>query len=96
MIRTPADDGRSDLRDFTDAEGRSWTASVREEKGTDYKGRLYLVLTPEGGTEDDALALEDIRWNSERTARRTLETMSEVELRRRLRSAAGRSRLPGS
>lgn len=86
------------MRDFTDADGRAWTASVREEEGTDYKGRLYLVLTPRDGAEDDAeddaVALEDIRWNSERTARRTLETMSEVELRRRLRSAVGRSRLP--
>jgi len=34
--------------------------------------------------------LRDIRWNSERSARRTLDTMSVVELRRRLRSAEGR------
>jgi hypothetical protein len=80
------------LRDFTDADGRGWTASVREEQGTDYKGRLYLVLTPHDGSAADAVSLENIRWNSEQTARRTLETMSEVELRRRLRSALGRSR----
>jgi hypothetical protein len=79
------------LRDFTDAEGRRWTASAREEKGTDYKGRFHLVLTPQDG-EGDSVALEDVRWNSERTAGRTLDTMSEVELRRRLRSALGRSR----
>jgi len=80
------------LRNFTDAQGRRWTASAREEKGTDYKGRLHMVLTPHDGGDDHAVALEDVRWNSERTARRTLETMSEVELRRRLRSALGRSR----
>lgn len=80
------------MRDFTDADGRTWTASVREEKGTDYKGRFFLVLTPRDGGAEEAATLEDIRWNSERTARRTLETMSDVELRRRLRSAVGRSR----
>ena len=77
------------MREFTDLDGDTWTASVAEEDGTDYKGRLYLVLhSPEGAR---SLALRDVRWNSERTARRTLETMSVVELRRRLRAAAGRS-----
>lgn len=61
----------------------------------DYKGRFYLVFRPEeegeaGGPEQ--LPLRDVRWNTERTARRTLETMSVVELRRRLRSAIGRQR----
>jgi hypothetical protein len=79
------------LRDFTDAGGNRWTASVREEQGTDYKGRYYLVLAP-SAEPAETVALDDIRWNSERTARRTLETMSDGELRRRLRSALGRSR----
>lgn len=78
------------MRDFTDAGGGVWTASVGEEEGADYKGRLYLVLTPKNGGDGDPVTLQDIRWNSERTARRTLDTMSEVELRRRLRSALGR------
>jgi len=51
-----------------------------------------MVLTPQDGGDDHAVALEGVRWNSERTARRTLQTMSEGELRRRLRSAIGRSR----
>lgn len=80
------------MRQFEDSDGRGWTASVREEMGTDYKGRYYLVMRPDGG--DDEVALVDIRWNSERTARRTLETMSDVELRRRLRQATGRSANP--
>jgi hypothetical protein len=80
------------VRDFTDTRGRAWHASVREEHGADYKGRFHLVLAPTDGSEEGAVALEDVRWNSEGTARRTLETMSEVELRRRLRSALGRSR----
>lgn len=81
------------MREFTDAAGRTWQAWVREEPGTDYKGRFYLVLSPRDAGEDEAASLEDVRWNSERTARRTLATMSEVELRRRLRSALGRSGL---
>ena len=76
------------MREFADSDGQSWTATVVEEEGTDYKGRFHLVLTPAG--EGHSLPLHDVRWNSERTARRSIETMSVVELRRRLRSAAGR------
>jgi hypothetical protein len=80
------------MREFDDPEGRTWSALVREEPGTDYKGRYYLVMRPaDGGTE---LKLADIRWNGERTARRTLSTMSVVELRRRLRQAVGRRAEP--
>ena len=76
------------MREFVDGFGAAWRASVRERPGPDYKGRYFLFLEPGGG--GDGLALLDVRWNSERTARRTLETMSDVELRRRLRSALGR------
>jgi hypothetical protein len=91
------DEGRSytdqleTMREFTDSDGRAWSAFAVEERGTDYKGRLHLVLRPTDGGEDGSVELRDVRWNSERTARRTLETMSVVELRRRLRSAVGRS-----
>jgi hypothetical protein len=77
------------MRSFTDPDGGKWTASVAHEESGDYKGQFYLTMRPEG--EGDPVALRDIRWNSERSARRTLETMSVVELRRRLRSAAGRA-----
>jgi hypothetical protein len=80
------------MRTFTDSSGRTWHAFVREEPGTDYKGRLHMVLRPEDG-EGPEYPLEDIRWNTEQTARRTLETMSTFELRRRLRSAVGRGAL---
>jgi hypothetical protein len=76
------------MREFTDADGRTWFASAVEEEGTDYKGRFHLVMSP--SDSDDVVELKDIRWNSERSARRTLDTMSVVELRRRLRSAEGR------
>jgi hypothetical protein len=78
------------MRTFADDEGRSWEASVQEQSGPDYKGRYYFFLAPEEEDGAAGVALLDIRWNSERTARRTLETMSEVELRRRLRQARGR------
>jgi hypothetical protein len=83
------------VRTFQDETGRSWVATVGHRPGVDYQGRYFFVVRPAGkeGTEGSGggdLALPEIRWNSERTARRTLETMSEVELRRRLRSARGR------
>ena len=80
------------MREFEDQSGERWIASVREEPGTDYKGRFYLVMTPADGGEECPLI--DVRWNTERTARRTLDTASVVELRRRLRSATGRAAVP--
>jgi hypothetical protein len=82
------------LRDFTDVNGQVWHATVHEEHGADYKGRFYLVLSPRDHERHGEVALEDVRWNSKSTARRTLDTMSGVELRRRLRSALGRRRAP--
>lgn len=77
------------MREFTAVDGESWTGSVAEEEGTDYKGRFYLILVQkEGGRR---VEVRDVRWNSERSARRTLETMSVLELRRKLRTAVGRS-----
>lgn len=76
------------MKEFTDADGVRWIATAEEDEGTDYKGRHHMVLTPvDGGPR---IPLEDVRWNSERTARRSIETMSVVELRRRLRTAGGR------
>lgn len=77
------------MREFTDSAGQSWIATAVADEGTDYKGRFHLVMNPSAG--GDSVELHDVRWNSERTARRTLETMSVVELRRRLRAATGRS-----
>lgn len=79
------------MREFTDVDGRVWIATTAEDPGFDYKGRRYLVLRPAEGADNETLELRDVRWNSEKTARRTIETMSLWELRRRLRIARGRS-----
>lgn len=79
------------MREFEDHEGRRWIATVGARPGLDFKGRYYWVMRPVDGDDSEKLALSDVRWNTERTARRTLLTMSEVELRRRLRSARGRA-----
>jgi hypothetical protein len=78
------------MREFTDAEGAVWVASVQERGGDDYKGRFCFTLKPKSGSEADLLGLIDVCWNSRETAERTLRTMSVTELRRRLRSARGR------
>jgi hypothetical protein len=88
--------GAECMRVFQDEDGRSWLAAIRERPGRDYKGRYYFFLKPEEGRDADGVALLDVRWNSERTAERTLESMSVVELRRRLRSAVGRGRQAGA
>jgi hypothetical protein len=80
------------MRPFRDELGSTWVATVRERPGRDYKGRYYFFVRPEPGADSEGVALLDIRWNNERTASRTLTTMSEVELRRRLRSARGRGK----
>lgn len=80
------------MRTFEDDAGQGWEARVAERPGHDYKGRFFLSMVPAG--EDHAgreVTLRDVRWNSVQTATRTLDTMSEVELRRRLRQALGRA-----
>ena len=76
---------------FRDGRGARWFATVSREEGPDYKGRYRLVFTsPGAGT----FPLDDVRWNSEGSARRTIGAMSEGELRRRLKLALGRSSAP--
>lgn len=79
------------MREFRDETGGSWAASARARDGHDYKGRWHLVFTSVDEGTDQLLDLPDVRWNSREVAERTLATMSEVELRRRLRIARGRA-----
>ncbi len=79
------------MRSFQDESGRTWIASVRERPGHDYKGRYSFIFALEGEEGGEPIELADVRWNSLKTAQRTLATTSDVELRRRLRSARGRA-----
>jgi len=78
------------MKTFRDDTGVTWVASVRERTGDDYKGRFWLVMAPEDGNDGGEVELEDVRWNSLKTAERTLATMSAGELKRRLRWAKAR------
>jgi hypothetical protein len=78
------------MRTFRDEDGATWVASVKERPGDDYKGKYWFVMTPEGDGLHEGVELLDVRWNSLKTAERTLRTMSETELRRRHRWAMGR------
>jgi hypothetical protein len=78
------------MRTFTDESGQTWEAFVAEREGLDYKGRYHFQVKRDGD-DSETLGLPEIQWNSRETAERTLATMSEVELRRRLRSAVGRT-----
>ena len=81
---------RGPMREFKDETGGAWVARVQEIPGDDYKGRFVFVLSRQGDDSGLDYPLDDVRWNSEKTAERTLKTMSETELRRRLRIARGR------
>jgi hypothetical protein len=82
------------MKRFDDTEGREWVATAREEDIPRHHGRWYLVLHPADGPEHE-LALPEVRWKNRHTAQRTLATMSDFELRRRLRMAGRRHETPG-
>jgi hypothetical protein len=74
------------VRDFVDELGERWIVGVGERPGVDYKGRFRFEAKLQGEA-DRTIALDDVRWNNEKTAQRTLDTMSEAELGRRIRWA---------
>ncbi|MBI4540669.1 MAG: hypothetical protein HY704_14305 [Gemmatimonadetes bacterium] len=79
------------MREFVDEQGRRWRAGARREPVLDFKGRWYLAFQSLDGAVEVEPALRDVRWNSRQTAERTLATMAEVELCRRLHWALGRT-----
>jgi hypothetical protein len=83
------------MRNFEDSSGTVWAATAAETPGADYKGRWHMVVRRADAAGPE-LELRNVRWNNEGTARRTLDTMSVVELRRRLRSALGRAAVPAA
>ena len=83
------------MRDFTDEQGDVWTATVIEEDTPRHHGRWYLVFHP-AGAETPRLAAPEVRWQSLRSARRTIDTMSLFELRRKLEGVKRRAGVPAS
>jgi hypothetical protein len=70
------------MKTFTDETGAAWVAGAREENTPRHHGRWYLVFESQAGA--DALTMPEVRWQTRGTAERTLNTMSDFELRRRL------------
>lgn len=77
------------MRAFHDEAGRDWLATAIEEQTPRHHGRWHLVFHP----ADDPSAVQpmpEVRWQTAATADRTIRTMSEFELRKRLAIALGR------
>ncbi|HSJ05316.1 MAG TPA: hypothetical protein VK936_01355 [Longimicrobiales bacterium] len=80
------------MKEFLDEAGQRWAAGAREEDTPRHHGRWYLVFHP----ADDAnfwIAMPEVRWQTSATAARTLQTMSDFELRRRLHIVRERGRV---
>ena len=77
------------MKTFTDESGTRWVADAREENTPRHHGRFYLVFYPEAEPARTC-AVPEIRWQNAATAARTIATMSELELCRRLYSARSR------
>jgi hypothetical protein len=74
------------MKVFKDEFGNSWVAKAIEETTPRHHGRWYLVFHPEhdpGRVYD----VPTVRWQTQATAARTLATISDFELRRRVNSA---------
>lgn len=82
------------MRTFADATGAPWVADAREEQTPRHHGRWYLVFHPPGDPEP-LFPMPEVRWQTHPTAVRTLRTMSEFELRRRLEVVLARAASTG-
>jgi hypothetical protein len=71
------------MKQFSDDAGFAWVAGAREEDTPRHHGRWFLVFHR---AEDESViaSMPEVRWQTRATAERTLRTMSEFELRRRL------------
>ena len=78
------------MRQFTDEAGATWVVTVREERTPRHHQRWYLVFH-EAAAEATLLPMPEVRWQTRATAERTIRTMSEFELRRRLHTVRERA-----
>jgi hypothetical protein len=80
------------MKEFADGSGSRWVASAREEQTPRHHGRWFLVFHP-AGDDGAPLSMPEVRWQTRATAARTLQTMSDFELRRRLQVVRERALL---
>jgi hypothetical protein len=71
------------MKQFSDEAGTGWVAGAREENTPRHHGRWYLIFH-RADDESATLSMPEVRWQTRATAERTLRTMSDFELRRRL------------
>ncbi|HUP88428.1 MAG TPA: hypothetical protein VM100_03725 [Longimicrobiales bacterium] len=72
---------------FKDETGKEWTAVVAHETTSRHHGTWYMAFQDESGEQ---FPVPEFRWQTQATGERTLRTMSQFELRRRLNSAVSR------
>jgi len=77
------------MKTFRDDSGQNWVATATREDTQRHHGTWYLIFHPEGDLAKK-LDVAEVRWQTRATAERTLRTMSDFELRRRLKSAIAR------
>lgn len=77
------------MKTFKAENGEAWVASAAREDTERHHGVWYLVFHREG-QPTERLPVEEVRWQTRATAERTLRTMSDFELVRRLNAAIAR------
>jgi hypothetical protein len=78
------------MRSFIDEAGQDWIVTAREEETPRHHGRWYLLFHPAADT-GQALPMPEVQWQTRETAERTILSLSESELRRRLRVVRART-----
>ena len=74
------------MKTFRADDGEPWVATAVREHTERHHGVWYLVFHKQGDFTH-RLPVYEVRWQTSATAERTLRTMSDFELRRRLKSA---------
>ncbi|HSL70127.1 MAG TPA: hypothetical protein VK864_07775 [Longimicrobiales bacterium] len=77
------------MRTFTDDYGKVWIADVHQQVTPRHHGRWFLVFRAHDGSAE--YSMEEVRWQTQASARRILATASDFELRRRLKNVRARN-----
>lgn len=77
------------MKKFTDEQGREWVATAAEEQTPRHHGKWYLVFEA-ADQSGEKLPVPEVRWQTQATGARTIRTMSDFELRRRVNAAQHR------